>query len=931
MRSALFCIWTMAIALSTAGDTRAELPKLERPEMTADADWPAVTSTSRPWTRWWWLGSAVDKPNITRQLEAAHDAGLGGVEITSIYGVRGAEDRELPFLSNAWVDAVRHTVEEAHRLGMQVDLPTGSGWRTGGPSVTDEDANTEVVIEREPLEGGSMYRWTFDQAPPQALVAYSGDGQIVDLGERIRDRVASGDMRHVEWEVPKGDWTLYTVTEKWSRDNVKRPAPGGEGKNINPLSQRSVRHFLNWFGEKLDGLPAVGIRAQFHDSYEYEGNWCDDFFAQFEKRRGYKLEHHLTALSGRGDSDEVARVKCDYRETVSDLVREEFIETWTNWSHEHNMLSRNQSHGSPANWLDLYATCDIPEIESFGRLQGGDTNRLVFKFASSAAHVTGQPLVSSETATWLNEHFTTTLAEVKEICDRLLLGGINHVFYHGMCYSPDDATWPGWLFYASMQLNPQNPIWRDFAALNEYVTRCQSMLQSSKPDNDVLVYWPIHDAWRNVRGLRMDIRVHNANQWFSGEFRRTAEWLDEHGYAFDYVSDRLLATCRAEGGKIRAPGGSYQAVIVPGAEYMPTATLQQLVKLVRGGATVIFLGSVPTGPPGLVADDEKSVWEELLDWQQAESGVPPASSAASQTAATISRIGQGRMIVSHDVLAALQAAGVRRESLTLGDTELKFHRRAWSGGNVYLAKNESNAAVDGWLALAADWNAAVIMDPLDGRVGKAAERDEETQDAAGVKRLRLQLEPGQTSFIKTYRDPIDAAAWVYRESTGAPTTIDGEWSIEFVAGGPELPPPVTTGRLVSWTELAGSDGERFAGTARYLIRFSPDVAADRYLLDLGEVANSARVELNGKPLATLIAPPYEVVLDDLLDGENELAVEVTNVAANRIRDMDQRGVRWRIFKDINFVNINYRQFDASDWPIRDAGLLGPVTLTPLSD
>ena len=91
----------------------------------------------------------------------------------------------------------------------------------------------------------------------------------------------------------------------------------------------------------------------------------------------------------------MARVKDDYRETVSDLVLENLIEPWTAWSHEHGMLSRNQSHGSPANWLDLYAACDIPEIESFGRLEGGDTNRLVFKFASSAAHVPGKPLVSS--------------------------------------------------------------------------------------------------------------------------------------------------------------------------------------------------------------------------------------------------------------------------------------------------------------------------------------------------------------------------------------------------------------------------------------------------------------------------------------------------------------------------------------------------------
>ena len=43
--------------------------------------WPAITSQTRPWTRWWWLGSAVDKPNLTRQLEDFAKTGLGGVEI----------------------------------------------------------------------------------------------------------------------------------------------------------------------------------------------------------------------------------------------------------------------------------------------------------------------------------------------------------------------------------------------------------------------------------------------------------------------------------------------------------------------------------------------------------------------------------------------------------------------------------------------------------------------------------------------------------------------------------------------------------------------------------------------------------------------------------------------------------------------------------
>ena len=108
------------------------------------------------------------------------------------------------------------------------------------------------------------------------------------------------------------------------------------------------------------------------------------------------------------------------------------------------------------------------------------------------------------------------------------------------------------------------------------------------------------------------------------------------------------------------------------------------------------------------------------------------------------------------------------------------------------------------------------------------------------------------------------------------------------------------------------------------------MGAGRYLLDLGAVADSARVELNGKPVATLISAPYRVEIGPLAEGNNRLVVEVTNVAANRIRDLDRRGVEWKIFKDINFVDIKYKPFDASQWPVRDAGLLGPVTLTPLT-
>ena len=173
--------------------------------------------------------------------------------------------------------------------------------------------------------------------------------------------------------------------------------------------------------------------------------------------------------------------------------------------------------------------------------------------------------------------------------------------------------------------------------------------------------------------------------------------------------------------------------------------------------------------------------------------------------------------------------------------------------------------------------------------------------------------------------------WTWLEPAGAPVPIEGTWNIEFVKGGPELPPALTTRELKSWTELGGEAAQRFAGTARYRIEFdAPARAADAWVLNLGDVRESARVRLNGRDVATAWSLPFEVRLGEALrPGRNVLEIEVTNVAANRIRDMDRRGVEWKIMREINFVNIRYQPFDASGWPLELSGLLGPIELVPM--
>ena len=171
---------------------------------------------------------------------------------------------------------------------------------------------------------------------------------------------------------------------------------------------------------------------------------------------------------------------------------------------------------------------------------------------------------------------------------------------------------------------------------------------------------------------------------------------------------------------------------------------------------------------------------------------------------------------------------------------------------------------------------------------------------------------------------------MYLEPTSEPYQIKGTWHITFIEGGPELPIDFETETLASWTQLGDSEAKRFAGTAKYTITFDePAGKPDNWVLDLGKVCESARVRLNGHNAGTLFSIPFRIAVGQFLrEGKNTLELEITNLAANRIADMDRRKVYWKKFYRTNFVNLRYEEFDASDWPLMDSGLIGPVRLIP---
>ncbi|MDZ7900411.1 MAG: glycosyl hydrolase [Arcicella sp.] len=926
----------------------------------AQPKWKPITQQSKPWSRWWWEGNAVNRKDLTYNMEAYKKVGLGGLEITPIYGVKGYESQFIDFLSPKWVDMFKHTLKEGTRLGMGIDLANASGWPFGGSWVTPEDAckavfhktytlkegenlNENIVFIQTPLlryvlpkkttiselkypisANKDLQELAIDQVrfeqnlPLQTLMAYSDKGEVIHLTEKVNK---DGKLN---WQAPAGNWTLYAVFQGFHGKMVERAGPGGEGDVIDHFSAKAIKNYLSAFDKAFSKSDVSSMRAFFNDSYEVDdargqSDWTEALFDEFKARRGYDLRNHLPNLFSKENTDLNHRVLFDYRTTIGDLILEKYTSEWAKWAHARGKVVRNQAHGSPANTLDLYSVVDIPEIEG--------TDLLRIKFASSASNVMGKKLTSSESATWENEHFLSNLGDVKRALDLFMVGGVNHIFYHGTNYSPKEAAFPGWLFYAAVHFTPHNPFWKDFGKLNNYVTRCQTFLQDSKGNNDVLFYFPITDRLTEPSPKGLLEHFDGVTPEFNGtDFKELGQKLLDRGYGFDFISDKQIGNLSTKNKLILTGGISYKTILLAESEQIPLETLEKLITLAKQGANIIFHKKLPTDVPGLGNLDTrrakfKAILGELNFVQKNSLGGGRSEVGFSQA-----KIGQGSFFVGESLDEMMNVAKIYRE--TMIDNGLQFVRKSHAKGNYYFVNNKTTKAFDGWVKLSVSAKSAALYNPMTETLGMAKYK-------AKTNEIYLQLEAGESCIIETYKTPVSGVKYAYFRPKSEPQELTGTWKISFLEGGPTLPKTVETKTLDSWTKLEGDDYKNFSGTASYSLNFSkPNTSATGYWLDLGKVAESATVTINGRFLGTLLGPTYKVfVPNSLLKAQNSLVIKVSNSMANRVIALEKQGEVWQKFYNIN-VSARLKPnlgkdgyFTTLNWQPRDSGLLEKVTLT----
>lgn len=844
--------------------------------------WPSPTPSAKAGARWWWLGSAVTAKGLAENMQEYSRAGIGALEITPIYGVQGNKANELQFLSTPWMEALRTTQAEGKKNGIIIDMNTGTGWPFGGPTIDIDHAAAKLVVVDTVVTGKGL-REGIDIAVKnpketkyarlQRVVAYDTEGAATDLTASTADGKAV-------WK-KAGKKATYRIVAAYcsrTRQMVKRAAPGGEGYVMDHFDAEAVEGYFAHFDRAFAKSGVPYPHAFFNDSYEvYGANWTPRLFEEFQARRGYKLEDHLPELLGDTPCKD-ERVLSDYRETLSDLLLENFTRRWTAWAHGHGAITRNQAHGSPADLIDTYAAVDIPEIEGFGLSEFGirglrrdsgftrknDSDVSMLKYASSAAHITGRTLASSETFTWLTEHFRTSLSQCKPDLDLMFSCGVNNVYFHGICYSPKEEAWPGWHFYASVDMSPTNSIWRDAPSFMSYIERCQSFLQMGRPDNDFLVLVPVRDMWAQRKGkgpgsLLMQFDIHGMKNK-APEFIKSILDIDRAGFDCDYTSERQLMATDYVDGMLQTSGGArYRGLIIPGSGRMSAKAKAHIEALKAKGAHIIY-------------------------------GIDDA--------------------------AMLRIAKPEQLRRVCG---LRLLRRANDTGHHYFMANLTPKDICQRVPLAVECRDARWFDPMTGKVYAA------DINAGG---LQVDMRSGESLILQTYDKPLATAAAKRATTYTAEKSVEGPWTLSFQEAEPLPHKTYKLPKADTWEALDDTCAV-LMGTGIYTttIVLTKAEAAKQWTIDLGDVRESARVYVNGQYAGCAWAVPFTLDLGNMLKaGKNTLRIEVTNLPANRIAKLDRDGVKWRKFNEINIVDINYKKTTYASWKPVDSGLASEVKL-----
>ena len=695
----------------------------------------------------------------------------------------------------------------------------------------------------------------------------------LDTTSRI---VLTGKLRDdgtLDWMPPPGDWQVFVFKQYASDVGVLGAAGQGPQLILDHMDPSAFAAHAARVGDPLGKNPP-GIRSTFVDSLELmqDMQWGPQFLEEFKKRRGYDLTPYLPFVVQPGwaqawdehwsppyfdavGGELAERVRSDYRLTVSDMMIAGFVEPFVAWNHVHGLKAKFQAHGGAFDIIKGYGLADIPETEDL--LHDGDP--LIMRFARSAAHLYGRPLISAESLVWKDRAYSVTPDDMRRRVDLVMVGGVNSMILHGMNYRFHADDWPGWHAFQpspfaggfSTPLNESNPIWPAIKSLAAYIGRLQSVMQAGEAVVPVAYFY-------GRTGYYVGIEDEGAGK------QAAEKAFLAGGYDFDRINPDSIASAHVENRQLVSKGGQrYPVLVLPSLNAIHADTAEQIAAFAKAGLPVFFTDRTPGRDEG------------LADMKRRDARVRKAFAAALKAGA--------KVIPASAIMEALRTAAIPANLTFTGDaTDLVYVQRRIDGRTVTFVHNRGDAARNVTLHLPqagglTRWN------PMDGGVTPVSVTQEK-----GAIQTALALASGESALLVL--DPKAAqVVLAVPQPVGRATIPSDGWTLKVNGHAMRKPYVRDFGQvtLKDWSEIPELAG--FAGNATYRRTITVDAgwltSGTKVTLDLGQLHDMATVTVNGRTLPPAISAPYRVDLTGTLRvRQNDLAVTIANVPQNAMID-----------------------------------------------
>ncbi len=763
----------------------------------------------------------------------------------------------------------------------------------------------------------------------------------------------------IEWTVPKDNWTLLRMGHT-STGHTNYTGGGGLGLEVDKFNPEAVKfQFDQWFGKAVEMAGkdlASKVLTVFHvDSWECGSqNWTPRFAQEFKKRRGYDLIPFLPVMAGipitcASESEKILK---DIRTTIVELTQENFYQVYHKKVKEMDIRFSAEcvAPTMTSDGMLHYGIVDIPMGEFWFRSPTHDKPNDALD-AISGAHVYGKNIIQAECFTELRMAWDEHPGMLKTLGDRNFALGFNKYVFHIFTQNPWMDRKPGMtLDPIGLYFQRDQTWWKPGKAWVDYLTRCQALLQQGQPVTDIAVFTgeeiprravlperlvpflpgifgteKVEAEKKRLKNEGLPIREMPRGVFHSANISDPKDWVDPlNGYTYDsFNPDALLRLAKVENQRIVLPGrASYGLLLLPGAHPMNPngnqlsgAVAEKIYDLVADGAKILF-----SEPPTPVKDDKKSIRfvNKLLKGESFSCSDDQGNSISGFN------IKRGKVLIGSYHFPDFKELEIEPDFLAFESEGTRARDLAWSHrksatADIYFVSNQIE--LDRTLSFSFRIKGRIpeLFDPVTGEITTANQwkiSDDRTS-------LTLKL-PANGSLFVVFEEKTNKKSQndgTNRIETDTLMTLTGPWQIAFdsTSGGPTH--PVITNELKSWTTFSEPGIKHYSGTAAYNKTFLlEEKPQQRVWIDLGRVANIASVKLNGTYCGVAWTFPFRVeVTKVLLEGSNQLEVEITNTWANRLIGDQQ-------LPETERITWTTAPYMLEGKPLLDAGLLGEVSL-----